>query len=349
VGTNRVCNADSPRARERTKVAMTERIGILLLNLGGPDSPEAIKPFLRNLFADRDIIRLPGGRLGQALIGRMIVRSRLSSARMRYGLIGGKSPLLELTTAQATALERVLIDDFGIDAMVRPAMRYWHPFVPEALDQMEREGIRRIVAVSLYPHYSLASTGSVLKELERNLGRQFQGRFETTVIDRWPALPGYLDVLAARIDRAFATIPAERRDGATLLFSAHGLPMSIIEQGDPYVDDIQTTIDGVVGRLTAAHEWRLSYQSRVGPKEWLGPTTPDTLRALASRGQTDVVIVPISFVTDHLETLVEIDREFAELADELGFRTFIRTDALNDDPGLMGALAGLIREHLGHR
>ncbi len=322
---------------------MAERIGVMLLNMGGPDSPDAIAPFLRNLFADRDIIRLPGGRVGQALISRLIVSTRLSSVRKKYGLIGGKSPLLELTLRQASALEASL-SHAGLEATVSPAMRYWHPFVAETLADFADRGIRRLVALSLYPHYSTASTGSVVAELMRQLAGPFAGAFDLTLIDRWPTLSGYLDALAATIDRTVASVPADRRERVTMLFSAHGLPEYFIEQGDPYVDEIGSTIQGVLDRTRADLPWRLSYQSRVGPQKWLRPTTPDTLEQLAAEGCTDVVVVPISFVTDHIETLVEIDREFAELAEELGFQTFERTPPLNDDADLIGALAGLVVE-----
>ena len=326
---------------------MDGRIGVLLLNLGGPDSPEAIRPFLSNLFADREIIRLPGGAWGQRLLGRLIVRARLRSARRNYAAIGGHSPLLALTLRQAAALERVFRDEFGLDATVAPAMRYWHPFAGEALGDMAARGIRRIVAMTLYPHYSIATTGSSAHELRRVIERDFRGQFDLTIIDRWPALPGYLDALVGRVRAALGAVPDERREGVALLFSAHGLPLNFIARGDPYVDDIKATLHGVLERLDGQRPWRLAYQSRVGPVRWLRPTTKEALRELARAGCRDVLVVPISFVTDHVETLYEIDQELAHLARELGFVTFRRTAALNDDPGFIRALAGLIVERLG--
>ncbi len=321
-----------------------ERVGVLLLNLGGPDSLDAVKPFLLNLFNDREIIRLPGGRIGQALLSRLIVRSRLKDVLKNYAYIGGRSPILELTNRQAGEMERQLAR-LGVDAVVRPAMRYWRPFTEEALAEMSGLGVHRLVALTLYPHYSMASTGSSVNELNRVVERDHRGEFEVTKITQWPELPGYLDALALRVRDALERVPDDRRDRTVLLFSAHGLPVDFIERGDPYVEHVTATMNGVLERLDERRSL-LAYQSRVGPVKWLEPTTPDTLRALASEGVRDVVIVPISFVTDHIETLEEIGRQFAELARELGYVTFVRTEALNDDPAFIGALANLVRERL---
>jgi len=332
---------------------MDEPIGVLLLGLGGPDSLDAVRPFLMNLFSDRDIVRLPGGRLGQWLIARMIVRPRLAAVRRNYVSIGGRSPLLDLTLRQAAALERALSARAGRSVMVAPAMRYWHPFTGEALADMAAAGVRRIVALTLYPHYSLATTGSSVRELLRVIAREFPGRFELTIIDRWPTLSGYLDALAARIEQTLGAVPEDRRADVVLLFSAHGLPVDFIRRGDPYADEIDATIRGLMERVNAPTAgraplpWRLAYQSRVGPAKWLGPSTADTLRDLAAAGHRDVIVVPVSFITDHVETLHEIDQELAQLARALGFVTFRRTEALNDEPAFIDALASLVCEHLG--
>lgn len=329
---------------------MSNRVGVLLLNLGGPDSREAIKPFLTNLFNDREIIRLPGGRLGQRLIAWMIVRARIDEVTKNYDSIGGYSPILELTNRQAKALEQALRETEGVHATVLPAMRYWHPFTERSLAEMKARGIRRVVALTLYPHYSLATTGSSVNELRRVLGRGFPGQFDVSVIDRWPTLPGYLDALAARIEEALDGIPAHRRSLTTLLFSAHGLPVDLVERGDPYVEEITATKDEVLKRLAVERPARLGYQSRVGPVKWLEPTTEQVLTELAAGGCRDVLLIPISFVTDHIETLYEIDQQFARTARELGYVTFKRTRALNDDPAFIGALARLVRMHLAaHR
>jgi len=324
----------------------TGRLGVLLLNLGGPDSREAIKPFLTNLFNDREIIRLPGGRLGQKLVAWIIVRARLREVERNYDSIAGRSPILERTTRQARALERTLREDQGVEALVRPAMRYWHPFAEEALAEMTEQGIRRIVALSLYPQYSMATTGSSVNELRRVLQRDSPGYFDVSIIDRWPTLPGYLDALARRVEQTLADIPEPRRDRTALLFSAHGLPADFIERGDPYLDDVGATVEGVLKRLSVQRLVRLGYQSRVGPVKWLEPRTEQVLRELADAGCRDVVVIPISFVADHIETLYEIDQQLAGTARELGYVTFRRTRALDDDPTFIGALARLLRMHL---
>lgn len=325
--------------------AVESPIGVVLLNLGGPDTLGAVKPFLKNLFADREIVRLPGGKIGQAIIGRIIVAARLKGVKKNYAAIGGGSPILPLTLRQATALEENL-RSAGVNAVVRPTMRYWHPFAEETLGELKRAGVRRLVALTLYPHYSLATTGSSLNELRRVIDRDFPDDFHVTCITEWPGLPGYLDALAAKVEQALETLTEERRKKVTLLFSAHGLPVDFIERGDPYTEHIHETIDGVMKRLRRKPPRCLAYQSRVGPVKWLEPTTPDTLRRLATEGARDVVIVPVSFVTDHIETLGEIDRQFGKLAKELGFETFRRIEALNDDPTFIVALGNLVREHL---
>jgi len=318
---------------------------VALLNLGGPDTLDAVRPFLTNLFTDREIVRLPGGRVGQAIIGRIIVAARLKGVKKNYAAIGGGSPILPLTLQQASALETIL-RECGVNAIVRPAMRYWHPFTEETLSDFKHAGVRRLVALTLYPHYSIATTGSSINELKRVIERDFPDDFDVRYIREWPSLPKYLDALATKVERTLATLSDDIRKNVTLLFSAHGLPVDFIERGDPYIEHIHETVHGVMERLSEKPPWCLAYQSRVGPVKWLEPTTPDTMRRLAAEGVRDVVIIPVSFVTDHIETLEEIDRQFGKLAKELGYRTFRRTEALNDDPTFIAGLADLVREHL---
>lgn len=324
------------------------RIGILLLNLGGPDTLDAVRPFLLNLFRDRDIIRLPGGRVGQAILSRIIVYARLRRVKRAYARIGGGSPILDLTTRQARALEADLINR-GTPAVVRIAMRYWHPFTVEALEEFSRLGVRRIVALTLYPHYSTATTGSSLSELDSVIAREYPGEFDVSYITEWPELPGYLDALAGKVEKALQELAPEIRQSTVLLFSAHGLPVDFITQGDPYVAHIEQTCAGVLQRLTAEYSWRLAYQSRTGPVEWLSPATSDTIRQLAANGVRDVVIIPVSFVTDHIETLEEIDIQFAELAHGLRLRTFKRVEALNDDSVFISALGELVMDQINEQ
>ncbi len=319
---------------------MGRPVGVLLLNMGGPDSLASIQPFLHNLFSDRDIIRFPGGRAGQWLLARLISRVRASRVRSRYEAIGGRSPIRERTRAQAAALEHVLSSAENLRWLVRPAMRYWHPFAFEALEELRDAGVTDVIALTMYPHYTRATTGSSVSELERLFSGEFDQLELSGVIDRWPTLPGYLDALAERVREELGACEGE----PVVLFSAHGLPVSFVEAGDTYVDDINATVAGVMERLPAGVSWRLSYQSRVGPAKWLEPRTPDMLATLADEGIREVVVVPVSFVTDHLETQYEIQIEFAELARNLGFREFRVCRALNDDARLMDGLATLVED-----
>ena len=328
-------------------VTKTDRTGILLLSMGGPQDLDDVKPFLLELFSDRDIIRLPGGPLGQLLLSRLIVWLREPIVRKRYEAIGG-SPLVELTTRQADALKTAL-HIMGFNTRALPAMRYGHPSITDALTRMKNEGIRDIVALSMYPHFSAATTGSSINELHRVLTSEFTDTFQVTLIDSWPVLDGYIQALTELIGQAQETVPAEIRDQFVLVFSAHGLPMKFINRGDPYVDDTEMTISAVLAKAGWNGPWRLGYQSRVGHGEWLSPTTEQVLTGLAEEGHRDVIIVPISFVTDHLETLYEIDLELRKTAETLGFRTFVRTEALNDNPVFIQALAELVTREIGKR
>lgn len=309
------------------------RTGVLLLNLGGPQRLEDVRPFLFNLFSDRQIIRL-GPAFLQTTIARIIAFRRAPKSRANYRLIGGGSPILKKTLEQALALEAQL-GDHG-DYLVRPCMRYWHPFAEEALKEMAAAGVRRLVALPLYPQYSIATTGSSLSDLERTKTRLGLD-LPLQVIRSWPEQPRYIAALADRVHEGLARIPGGEAD---ILYSAHSLPVRFIEEGDPYVDDLHRTI-AALERQTG-RQGRLCYQSRSGPVAWLGPSTPETIEAIAARGGKGVLVVPLSFVSDHVETLVEIDLQYRQLAEARGLR-FAVTRALNDDPGFIAGLAELVR------
>jgi ferrochelatase len=330
--------------------------GVLLLNMGGPDSLEAVEPFLYNLFSDNDIITLPlRGFLVQKPLARFISSRRARFVRGYYAKIGRRSPIAKITRMQATALERRLNRDLpdgdpGYRCYV--GMRYWHPFTSAALAEMARDGVRRIVALTLYPHYTTATTESSLRDLRRQLG---SGRFGAlgsvplVEIDRYPGQPRYLDAITRRVRHALAKYPAERRRGLMILFSAHGLPVSFIAKGDPYVDHLHTTIVGVMARLAQQEgilfDWRLSFQSRAGRAKWLEPSTETAIQQLAREGRRDVLAVPISFVSDHIETLYEIDMLFGDEAKALGL-DFRRATALNGEALYTEALAELVEERI---
>lgn len=320
------------------------KTGILLLNLGGPDGPQAVRPFLTRLFSDREIIRLPGGAVGQFLIGRAIAISRTREVRENYARIGGGSPIVRWSTLQGRGMvERLRAR--GHDVAFALAMRYWNPTTDEALDALEAEGCTRLLALTMYPHYSMATTGSSLAELRRAMRRR-RTALPLEAIESWYDHPGYLDAMAACARRAIAALPAGAEP--TILVSAHGLPQHFIDAGDPYCDHIRATMNGIFARLpeTASMPKRLAYQSRVGPVPWIGPSVDEAIDDLAATGVRTVVVIPISFVSDHIETLYEIDQLYADRAKRLGITTFTRAAALNDEPLFLDALADLVAPRL---
>jgi len=225
-------------------------------------------------------------------------------------------------------------------------MRYWRPTTDEALDGMAAAGIRRIVAVSLYPQYSSASTGSSVNALRRAVAARPRDGFEVSVVDRYPEEPLYLDAVAAKVRAAWARVPESLRGECVLLFSAHALPRKLVAAGDPYVSEVERTRAGVVARLGFRVEHRLSFQSRVGPVRWIGPGTDEALTAIGREGRRAVVVVPIAFVSDHVETLYELDILLADHARRVGIACYVRAESLNDDPLFLDALAGLVRRRL---
>lgn len=318
---------------------MSEPVGVMLLNLGGPETLAEVEPFLINLFSDREIIRLSPFPFLQKFIARRIAAKRAPKSREAYGLIGGGSPLTRITGEQGRALEEALTADNRF--VVRMAMRYWQPGAEAALAKFSQAGIRRIVALTLYPHYSRATTGSSLAALHRAVAASGQG-FELAEIREWPEQPEYVACLAQSIREGMAGFGGEP---VQLVYSAHSLPVSFIREGDPYLDQIKRTIAAVEKSTGIAG--RLCFQSRSGPVEWLAPSTPEMLEQLAGEGVKNVLAVPISFVSDHVETLYELDIQYRELAGSLGLR-LERTASLNTNPefirGLRVLVAGACRQ-----
>lgn len=308
---------------------------IILLQMGGPDSLEAVRPFLLNLFSDREIIKIGPAWL-QPLIARMIVRRRTPAVMEKYREIGGRSPIQELTRAQADTLAAKL----GIPCHV--GMRYWHPFTAETLAQLRKTGTKKLVALSLYPHYSRATSGSSFNDLTRCLA-DLDSDLEVVRIPHFYDHPLYIDALTEKIEAGLASFP--NRTGVQLLFSAHSLPQSFITEGDPYLEHIQATVRLVMERFEGVQH-RLAFQSRAGPVKWLEPSTDDTLKELAANGCKSLLMVPLSFVSDHIETLHEIDIEYAAEAHKIGISDFRRTESLNSSPTFIRCLAELVRQAL---
>ncbi|RMF90889.1 MAG: ferrochelatase [Methanobacteriota archaeon] len=312
------------------------RRGVLLLNLGGPGSLEEVRPFLYNLFSDREIIRLGPPPLQKPLAWLMAaLRSRRT--RKSYELIGGGSPLRRITEAQGRALEAELNGSWSVFI----GMRYWRPYIWEAVQRALSRGVSSLVVMPLFPQYSRATTGSCFREVRRALPEDGSG-MDVAYVQGWHSHPGYIDALVETVRQGLSRFTPEEREDVCLLFSAHALPQSLIDEGDPYVDQVMETAREVSAALNVG-DWRVSFQSRSGPVRWTGPSTEETLRALASEGCHSLLMVPVSFVSDHLETLYEMDILYRRLAEGLGL-TFSRAPALNTSPMLVKALAEIVKE-----
>ena len=312
------------------------RLGVVLFQLGGPDTLEAIEPFLYNLFCDPDIIDFPFARLGRKPLARLISSTRARKVRHHYATIGGGSPIRRNTERQAQALAAELASR-GFDARCFVAMRYWHPFTAEAMAALEQADCDEIVLLPLYPQCSSTTTGSSLNEWNRRYSRN--GAPVHTVSDFYRN-EAYLDALVETIERTLARF--EQPERVELIFSAHSVPLAVIERGDPYQRQIEETTALVMGRGGWRNRHRLCYQSKVGASRWLQPTLRGTLRQIAEERIDEVCVVPISFVSDHVETLGEIDHEARMLAARLGIRQFEMTPGLNDSPAFIRALADLV-------
>jgi ferrochelatase len=323
-------------------VKPTRRVGVVLFQLGGPDTLEAIEPFLFNLFSDPDIIDFPFARLGRRTLAKLISTTRAKKVQHHYSVIGGGSPIRRLTEQQARALQfRLNLD--GVDAHCFLAMRYWHPFTREAIAQLRRAECEEVVLLPLYPQYSSTTTGSSLNEWQR----QFRQDVPVHLVEPFYRHELYLEAIAERVDESLARFPDCER--AELVFSAHSVPMARIEQGDPYQQQIEETVELVMERGGWPNRYRLCYQSKVGASKWLQPSLHRTLRELAAEGVREICVVPISFVSDHVETLGEIDHEARKQAASLGIERFEMTAGLNDSPTFIEGLADLVMAALGTR
>jgi ferrochelatase len=320
------------------------QVGVLLLNLGGPDQLEDVRPFLFNLFADPEIIRLPFPWL-QKPLAWFISTMRAKKSQENYRLIGGGSPLRRITEEQAQAIQSRL-QQKGQEATVYVGMRYWHPFTEEAITRLKRDHIDRLVILPLYPQFSISTSGSSFRLLEKIWDNDpALHPIDYTVVPSWYDRPGYLEAMAQLIAQELDQLP--NPDEAHIFFSAHGVPVSYVEEaGDPYQKEIEDCVALIMHTLNRSNPHTLAYQSRVGPVEWLQPYTEDALQELAEKGVKDLVVVPISFVSEHIETLQEIDMEYREIAEEAGIEHFHRVPALNTHPVFIDDLADLVLEAL---
>jgi protoporphyrin/coproporphyrin ferrochelatase len=318
------------------------KLGVVLFQLGGPDSLEAIEPFLYNLFSDPDIIDFPFARIARQPLARLIASRRSRHVAHHYAEIGGKSPILEFTMRQAVALEARLAREF--DTRVAIAMRYWRPFTADAIRQLEQHQPEQIVLLPLYPQYSKTTTGSSLNEWKRRFpvnGHANGHAPRIHTIEHFYRDEAYLRAVVESIGRTLGEF-ADAGD-VDVVFSAHSLPVAVVERGDPYQRQIEETVE-LVWRMGGWPGRRhICYQSKVGASRWLRPSMHETIRRLASEGRRHVLVAPISFVSDHVETLHEIDIEHREQARGLGIDDYRMVPGLNDSPAFVEALAGLVR------
>ncbi|MEB3332892.1 MAG: ferrochelatase [Synechococcaceae cyanobacterium] len=322
------------------------RIGVLLLNLGGPERIQDVGPFLYNLFSDPEIIRLPFPAL-QKPLAWLISTLRAGKSQEAYRSIGGGSPLRRITEQQARELQSSLRQR-GVEATSYVAMRYWHPFTESAVADIKADEIDEVVVLPLYPHFSISTSGSSFRELQRlRAADPAFSRLPIRCIRSWYDHPGYIGAMAGLIAREIGA--CENPASAHVFFSAHGVPKSYVEEaGDPYQREIEACAALVMQRLAAdlghANPFTLAYQSRVGPVEWLKPYTEDALQELGRSGVSELVVVPISFVSEHIETLEEIDIEYREIAHEAGVAHFRRVPALDTDPLFIAGLSDLVEQ-----
>jgi ferrochelatase len=320
-----------------------ERIGVLLFNLGGPETLDDVRPFLFNLFSDPDIIRLPWRAL-QKPLAWLISTQRYKLSRGYYEKIGGGSPLRRITDEQARALERELGSQ-NITVKAYVGMRYWHPFLEDAIEEIRRDRLAHLVVLPLYPQFSISTTGSSLNRMRELIGADGNAARRVSVIEKWHDDPNYLDSMAASINEELSKFHEQEPDRIHIVFSAHSVPVSYIDEGDPYLE-IQATVRELMQRIGSSRPHSLSSQSKVGPVKWLQPSTDETIRKLAGEGVSQMLLVPVSFVSEHIETLYELDILYRDVAKGVGIAEYRRVPALNCRPDFIGALASLVKKTL---
>jgi protoporphyrin/coproporphyrin ferrochelatase len=317
---------------------VTDR-AILFLQLGGPENLDEVPGFLYRLFADPDVIRVKPAILRKA-IAASIALARKRASRKLYASIGGGSPIRRWTEAQAAGVEKLLRES-GRDSVVRAAMNCSNPMVESVVRELAAAGVRRFLAFPLYPHFSLTTTKGAL-ERSRQAVRRFGGAAEFHEIGSWPTHPGFVAAHAEAIRTEIERFPDPRPESVHLLYSAHSIPRKLVtREGDPYPNEVEASIGAINALLGHRSPWSLAYQSKLGPIEWLGPGTLEEIGKLGQKGVRQVLAIPIAFVSDHVETLYEIDQLFGEEARRAGIEHFRRTRGLNDRPTFLAALADI--------
>ncbi|BGP14263.1 hypothetical protein JCM10213_005845 [Rhodosporidiobolus nylandii] len=326
---------------------------IVMMNMGGPSTVPETGDFLNRLFNDKDLIPLPF----QSTLAPLIAKRRTPKIEKQYEAIGGGSPILRWTRTQGEGMAK-LLDELSPSTAPHKAyvaFRYAQPLTETCLDEMRRDGVERAVAFTQYPQYSCSTTGSSLNEMWKQATQVGKGKenakegekeIQWSVIDRWGVHEGFVDAVARNIEASLLTYPPELRDSVVLLFSAHSLPMSVVNRGDPYPSEVGASVSAIMARLGNKNPYRLVWQSQVGPSAWLGPQTSDAIKGLAKKGHNEMLLVPVAFTSDHIETLFELDLEYLEEAKELGLTGVKRVESLNDSPYFIRAIADIAAAHL---
>ncbi|CAG8787424.1 14648_t:CDS:2, partial [Dentiscutata erythropus] len=295
---------------------------IMLMNLGGPSTLDGVEDFLTRLFSDPDLIPIPF----QKYAAPIIAKRRTPKIQEQYAKIGGGSPILSWTQKQGSALEKLMDEISPLTAPHKTyiAFRYAPPLTEDTIIQMKKDGVRRAIAFTQYPQYSCSTTGSSLNELWRKSEiMDPEGSIHWSIIDRWPTHPGLIDAFVKHIEKSLLTYPKEVRNKVILLFSAHSLPMVVVNRGDPYTSE-----------------------SQVGPQPWQGPQTLDAIIGYGEKGEKNILLIPIAFTSDHIETLFELDLEYGHEAEKAGITGLKRAESLNDDPIFINAMANIVKNHL---
>lgn len=319
--------------------------GIVMLNMGGPETLDDVEGFLLRLFADRELIQLPF----QGTLGPFIAKRRTPKVRTLYHGIGGGSPIRRWTEEQGAGMCARLDALSPATAPHRfyVAFRYVTPFADDALRAMKADGVEHAIAFTQYPQWSCSTTGSSINDLWAAAERTgLRDAFSWSIIDRWGEHDGFVRAMAATVRDGLASYAEHERDNVLILYSAHSLPLDVIDRGDAYPAEVAASVSRVAQASGAPNPYLLSYQSEVGPVKWLGASTEKVIRDLAAQGHKNVLVVPIAFTSDHIETLSEIDIEYGHLARELGMTGFRRSPALNARVEFLDALADVVADHI---
>ncbi|XP_054162405.1 ferrochelatase, mitochondrial-like [Oppia nitens] len=325
------------------------RTGILMLNMGGPDTLDEVQPFLTRLFTDKDIIPLPA----QSKLGPLIAKRRTPKIQEKYGQIGGGSPIKQWTEKQGLLLTKML-DEISPDSAPHKfyvGFRYAKPLTEEAIETMERDGVKNAIAFCQYAQYSCSTSGSSINAIARHyissIGATSSPSMRWSFIDRWPTNAGLIEAFADLIQKEMLEFPEDKRNKTVLLFSAHALPLSAVNKGDTYPAEVGATVLKVMELLNFKYPYRLVWQSKVGPMSWLAPQTDEALKGFAEKGYKNFLLIPIAFVNEHIETLHELDIEYGqELAEELKLETVRRCPAPNIHPAFIRGMASLVKSHI---